>query len=481
LFGRDLVSWNLLGKCLVGLIIFEAGLAIYFNLFSILSRRASLSILIQVIAIYVIAIVVRLLRRRVKNWWRQAGWLMVFVSLVEILLRWWSPRSLPESITRHLFPHLWEMMKLFSVWSAPFPLLLGLAMLFSGYRRVPDIVNFDKYRARLLRTLAASVMAVISLFFMYTLLKENSPSYATGIESKFIKELPKFAGCIGQRIEPGLVTGSDSAMKDISRQIPLQRDLIITGSRLPMDARHEDPNTGILIDANPDDNRDHSSISANELPEDLYFYYPGLPKKANDLSAPLPPPGTQFISLADNKDKLLAIVIGSGTIYPLFPYRTIEKINVDNRTVPAINIIDGGFTHNVPVAAAMKWGATHIILIEASPADKAFAPHHFLDNVMVAFNYLFAQAQHIDADKGSTEIFELRPTSECEKLSKIHKCDETNLPDMDTFDFDPGILSNAYEIGERDMSSPSAPLKRRSGDPLFRDLSWIPISGSKPE
>jgi predicted acylesterase/phospholipase RssA len=475
LFGRDLVSWNLLGKCLVGLILIEAGLAIYFNLFSILSRRASRSILVQVIVIYIIAIVVRLLRRLVKNWWRQAGWLMVFVSFVEIILRWWSPRSLPESLARHLFPHLWAMMKLFSIWSAPFPLLLGLAMLFSGYRRVPDIVDFDKYRARLLRTLSAGVMIVISLFFMYSLLKEDSPSYATGIESKFIEALPKLGVCMKQPfLEPGLVTRTGSAMEDISRQTPLERDLIITASRLPMDVRHEDPDPGTST-ANKD------TLSANELPEDLYFYYKGLSEKTKETSAPPPPPGTQFISLADNKDKLLDIVIGSGTIYPLFPYRTISAIKVDNRTVPAIDIIDGGFTHNVPVDAAIKWDATHIILIEASPADKAFAPHHFLDNLLVAFNYLFAQAQHIDADKGSTEIFELRPTSECEKLSKIHKCDDTTLPDMDTFDFDPGILTNAYGIGERDMLNASAPLKRRSGEPLFRDTIWVPNGPRKAD
>jgi predicted acylesterase/phospholipase RssA len=476
LFGRGLVSWNLLGKCLVGLILFEAGLAIYFNLFSILSRRASLSILIQVIVIYIVAIIVLLLRRWVKNWWRQAGWLMVFASLLEIILRWWSPERLPLGLAgNHLFLHAWAMLKLFSVWSAPFPLLLGLAMLLSGYRLVPDIMDFDKYRARLLRTLATGVMAVIGLFLMYSLLKENSPTYATGIENKFTETLPNLGVCMNQPfIVPGLVTRNDSAMEDISRQIPLERDLIITASRLPMDVRHEEMDPGTTA-ASTD------TLSANGLPEDLYFYYQGSFEKIKKKAAPPPPVGTQFISLTDNKAKLLDIVIGSGTIYPLFPYRTIQTIKVDNRTVPSINIIDGGFIHNVPVDAAIKWGATHIILIEASPADKAFAPHHFLDNMLVAFNYLFAQAQHIDSDKGTTEIFELRPTNECEKLSKLHKCDETTLPDMDTFDFDPEILTKAYGVGEGDMSSPSAPLTRRSGDPLFRDTMWIPNGARKSD
>ncbi len=388
---------------------------------------------------------------------------MVFVSAIEIIVRWISPSSLPERLAgSHVILHLWAMMKLFSVWSAPFPLMLGLAMLVSGYRRVPNLMDFDKYRARLLRTLLAGVTAVISLFLIYSLLKEISPTYATGIESKFIQTLPQLNTCIGHKSELGLAIRPDSAMEEISRQTDLERDLVITSSRLPMDARHEDPDSGTTAART-------GTLSANELPDDLYFYYKG---SSNKNGTPPPPAGTQFVSLADNKEKLLDIVIGSGTIYPLFPFRTIHSIKVDNRTVPAIDIIDGGFIHNVPVDAAVKWGATHIILIEASAADKPFAPHHFLDNVLVAFNYLFAQAQHIDSDKGSTEIFELRPSSECEKLSKLHKCDETTLPDMDTFDFDRRILTKAYEMGDSDMSSPSAPLKRRSGEPLFRDAVW---------
>jgi predicted acylesterase/phospholipase RssA len=163
-------------------------------------------------------------------------------------------------------------------------------------------------------------------------------------------------------------------------------------------------------------------------------------------------------------------VIGSGTIYPLFPYRELEGIKVENeREVEKIKIIDGGFIHNSPVEAAVRWGATHIILIEASPASRPYDPASFLDNAFVAFKYIMAQTQRTDLlHRGSVEIFELRPTSECDKRYLLRDCKEDPAPNMDTFDFSPGILAEAFKQGKDDAGSQDPLFKRVPGPPLFR-------------
>jgi len=57
--------------------------------------------------------------------------------------------------------------------------------------------------------------------------------------------------------------------------------------------------------------------------------------------------------------------------------------------------------HNSPVEAAALWGATHIILIQASPPERV-EHRNFLENASAAFNHLYDQAQRVDAQSKST-------------------------------------------------------------------------------
>ena len=75
-----------------------------------------------------------------------------------------------------------------------------------------------------------------------------------------------------------------------------------------------------------------------------------------------------------------------------------------------LTLVDGGFAHNTPVEAAAKWGATHIIVIEASPELHYRARRRFGRNLLAAYNHLFAQAQLIDMrSREGLEIYTLRP------------------------------------------------------------------------
>src|SRR5262249_36969575 len=131
---------------------------------------------------------------------------------------------------------------------------------------------------------------------------------------------------------------------------PRKRDLVITGS----------------------------ALGASEGGEgDRYFYIPAEGGRLSQLKAgkagDTSPFGARGVDLTDQGQDydypklLLRVVRGSGTIYPGFPPVTIRDFPANDHSV---RLIDGGFAHNSPVEAAVQWGATHIILIEASPKSE---------------------------------------------------------------------------------------------------------------
>ena len=154
----------------------------------------------------------------------------------------------------------------------------------------------------------------------------------------------------------------------------LQRDLVVTASCLAQ--------------------------STSELPSDLYFYAQA------DPSRPAPPFGARGISLAEQPSLLLDVIMGSGSIYPVFPPRTVHDFPKAGQWV---DLVDGGFAHNSPVEAAALWGATHIILIQASPPERV-QRRNFLENTSAAFSHLYDQAQRADAQsKEHLVVFTLAP------------------------------------------------------------------------
>ena len=97
---------------------------------------------------------------------------------------------------------------------------------------------------------------------------------------------------------------------------------------------------------------------------------------------------------------------------------------------------------------------------------------------MQAFSFLFAQAQRVDTlSKGSVEIYQLRPSSQCDRMEAHHSCDLTPDPDLDVFDFGQVFVMHAVDMGRNDVV-PDNPLNRPRplftripGPPLFRGIS----------
>ena len=137
-----------------------------------------------------------------------------------------------------------------------------------------------------------------------------------------------------------------------------------------------------------------------ELPSDLYFW-----ASAGRTTAS-PTFGARGVALADRPELLLDALIGSGAIYPVFPARVLRDFP---RTGQATEIVDGSFAHRSPVEAAVLWGATHILVIQADP-DERVPRGSFGANISAALTHLYDQAQLTDArTKEQAMLFNLAP------------------------------------------------------------------------
>jgi predicted acylesterase/phospholipase RssA len=207
-----------------------------------------------------------------------------------------------------------------------------------------------------------------------------------------------------------------------------QRDLVITGSSLTKGSRGT-----------------------------KYFYLLG---KERRHEKELPSYGSYGVEIGKECDskRLVDIALGSGTIFPVFPsHEVLESPGYNMRTM---QLIDGGFAHNSPIEAAVRWGATHIVLIGASAETEqeggAKAP--VLDNVMTAFSYLYDQAQMADVNaQEEAAVFILRP--------KLPSAGEG--PSIGIIDFGPGFAERAVTRGDHDAKGRS--FVRQPARPLFWD------------
>ena len=178
-------------------------------------------------------------------------------------------------------------------------------------------------------------------------------------------------------------------------------------------------------------------------PADRYFY---LPAAAGNH----PPPsfGARGVDLRARPELLLDVVMGSGSIYPIFPPRPLPDFPGAGREV---RMVDGGFAHNSPVEAAVLWGATHVVLIEASAkAERGTRAGTLLSSGLEAFHFLYDQAQLTDVrTRERVVIYTLRPRP----------------PHVSVLDFAPACIDAAIAAGVADASSRS--FARQDGEPRF--------------
>ncbi len=132
-----------------------------------------------------------------------------------------------------------------------------------------------------------------------------------------------------------------------------------------------------------------------------------------------------------------------------------------------MELVDGGFAHNSPIEAAVLWGATHVVLIEASPKQET-ARGHFAQNIGAAFSHLHQQAQLLDArSRGQVTVFTLAPEP----------------PHICVLDFSDNLIADSIARGYRaarselqvdGVSVPGSPRFRKElGEPVFTNVKVI--------
>jgi hypothetical protein len=305
---------------------------------------------------------------------------------------------------------------------------------------------------------AASAILLVSLGWIgWMLLRERSLSGPAGIEDALATGFPRLLGNGSTAACSNSANPLRCASELVLKEGRIQRDLVITASMLS--SRHADEKSRRLM---------HTTA----VPEDLYFYY----SRVDDVRHR--PNGASFIPLrGENEKHLLDVVVGSSTIFPVFPPKQIQGVKMPAQALQDIVLIDGGFAHNNPIDAAVSWGATHIIAIQAS-AEESSKHETFFQNCLGALNYLMNQAQRVDhISAGKVVIFELRPPClNCDDASAFeakHSAADRGLRNrhnLDLFDFDRALVESNIRYGEEDAGSLRPRFRRAVGEPKFREL-----------
>jgi len=481
LFGRQTMNWKATIPVLTALGLLQLSVGVYFGvtklnivLLFVIEFAAILSIIAIVVAVDWITRAWTRGRRGLGNkvtgdsvdpgivaaeiesrhWRRLTIVILLGIGVVEAFLA-----IIPgvEQIIEHLpdnhwIEHAWTVAILASKWSYPYPLIIAIAMAVIGWKLFRNF-DWDRWREPFVWWTAITLILAGGLMVLDALFRSSAVSKVEGIEEMVSTKMPDL---VRKTVSPNFNPGSGD-LRSMSQQIMaeglLQRDLIITSSKLPVGASDED---------------------LNSLPDDLYFYH-------RSSSSVKPPSDRSFIPLKYNQNLLLDVVIGSSTIYPVFPSRVLNNVTlgpdvdlgveeIRRKSIKTMRIIDGGFIHNIPIEAAQKWRASHIIVIEASPSRQEQHPQVFLDHALTAFGYLFDQAQRTDllAHGQGAAAFVLRPTSECEKLNVKPICTDPPDPNLDTFDFSKRAAKAAFDKGLKDVLSPHPLFVKVSGAPQFK-------------
>lgn len=379
----------------------------------------------------VIGVVRWLVRDENRRGWAFAG---IYTSLsgIAVLVGYFAPPPWRLLGTNHVPHHIWLWFS-FGVKAAAWSLLfIGLAALFMQIirSRRGDHIRLPK---RLTRAMLATGLLGLPLLQLITISAfEETLSLGGGMEHALANKFPRLINrYLESEGEPPLAlesAGSSSQrLRQLSREIMerglLRRDLVITGSCLDQ--------------------------TSQELPSDLYFYAPAVQK--SDVE----PYGERGLFLPAHPRILLDVIMGSGSIYPLFPARRIADVP---RSGEEIELVDGGFAHNSPVEAAVMWGATHVILIDVM--SQAQIPRgNLLQNATSSMRHLHRQAQLLDVrSREKVTVFTLSPEP----------------PHICIIDFASNLIEESIERGYRDASLHGTGItprfRKELGEPVFCDV-----------
>lgn len=378
------------------------------------------------------ALVVWLVRRWIpdphRRGWTFAGVYTLLAGL-EVLLGYLPFTPWSWLGANHVFHHVWLWLS-FGVRASAWSLLaigMGAICLQAVRARHGDHIRLPTRLTK--AVLVAGLLGLPLLQFVLVLGIEETISGGEGMERTLDVKFPQLINRhLDQTRQPPLATDEAadacariaSASRQIIERGLLARDLVITGSCLRQ--------------------------TTQELPTDLYFFAPADPRHSTSAY------GDRGISLVDQPQILFDVILGSGSIFPIFPARRIEDLP---RPGQHIELVDGGYAHNSPIEAAVIWGATHIILIDVMSYSRAEGGN-FTRNLISSVQHLHRQAQLLDARaRGQIDIFTLAPEP----------------PHLCVIDFADNLVAAGIERGYQDARIDPAVrpprFRKEVGQPVF--------------
>ena len=275
----------------------------------------------------------------------------------------------------HLLHHLWLWLSLGAQHTAITLLLLGgISFVWDlrFKRRNKRVRKARRLRTGLLLTVGILGLPLVQIGVMF--LGHTTLSSGEGMTHEIYKG---FSGLVGD-VSANTVTveNSDAKLEQLSKKLIDQgffkRDLVLTATAI--------------------------SKNRNSLPSDLYFYF------AANEDHEAPRVGERGVDMQRHPEPLLKIVLGSSTIYPVFPAHELHDVPQQG---DRLELVDGGFAHNAPLEAAVLWGATHVVLIDAAPAQLREGTN-LADSMLRGFGHLFQQSQLSDQrSKDAVMVFTL--------------------------------------------------------------------------
>jgi hypothetical protein len=172
-------------------------------------------------------------------------------------------------------------------------------------------------------------------------------------------------------------------------------------------------------------------------------------------------PRFHYLNEPQRRGALLHAVMGSGAVFPIFPARMVPDCPSAGHR---LQLVDGSFCHHNPIEAAAMWGASHVIVVNPSPAVEETTSAHertLYENSQVAFMRLFEQAQNRDrlAERDLT-VFFINPEADQHKISLLS--------------FARKPITEAMDHAQSELGEKQRPFRRQLSKPLFlSDLNAV--------
>ncbi len=400
------------------------------------SVQVLMGIWILIIQIFLILMFCRIFIPRIKYRVPAFFIILFLISFIELIIN--NTKGIPWHFLgeNHLIHHSWMWISFGVNISSKWIFLISVAGLFFS------IFRYYSDRPFLLHTKKFIIVSIILIFLMpiitafVFLFKTKTLSSGAGVENTLFRtcnwitnrEL-KRQGLEELKISSKM--NSHEKLSELSKQL-ISRKLM----------KHD-----LVVTVNCIDK------SVKSLPNDLYFYTSNSPEEF--------PFGERGISINDRPEFLMDVIMGSMSIFPVFPARNLKNFPEKQ---DFIEIVDGGFAHNSPIEAAVICGATHIILIEATP-KKRRTKNNLAENAASAFEHLLKQTQLIDLrSKQQIVVFTLAP--EEQKLCVLDF--SNNLVEQNIIK---GYRDARSEIEVNGIVRKGQPLfKKELGEPVFSPI-----------